>query len=207
MSSILKIMDPTYQPLDNSWQTRFKNNLTELIEFTAIVGAIVVVLHFFVAEPHKVSGTSMVPNFLDGDYIITDKVTKQFEPLQRGEVIILKNPRETSVAFIKRIIGLPGERIKVENNHVYINGTVLDEPYLPTGTNTIGGAYLTEGVEKTIPDNYFFVMGDNRSASSDSREWGPVDKSLIIGHPFLRYWPPDRVELIKNNEKSLPQNK
>lgn len=200
-------MDPTYQPLpDNSWMTRFKNNLTELIEFTAIVGAIVVVLHFFVAEPHKVSGSSMVPNFLDGDYIITDKVTKQFSPLQRGEVIILKNPREPSVAFIKRIIGLPGEKIKVANNQVYINGQPLTEPYLPPGTNTFGGAYLPEGEEKTVPANYYFVMGDNRTASSDSREWGPVDKSLVIGHPFLRYWPPDRAALIKNNQKSLPQN-
>ncbi len=200
-------MEPSFQPQEETWSSKLKNNLTELIEFTAIVGAIVVVLHFFIAEPHKVSGSSMVPNFIDGDYIITDKVTKRFSSFDRGEVIILKNPRKPSDAFIKRVIGLPGEKIKVEKSHVYINGNLLPEPYLPTGTNTLGGAYLPEGEEKTIPANFYIVMGDNRTASSDSREWGPVDKDGIIGHPFLRYWPPDRAAMIRVNQKSLPQEK
>lgn len=185
----------------NFW-SKFKNNLAELIEFLAIVGAVVVIVHFFIAEPHKVSGLSMYPNFHDGDYIITNKISFDFSNPVRGEVIILKNPRDTSQDFIKRVIGLPGEQIEVAGGHVYINGKVLAEPYLPQGLQTDGGQFLPEGEVFNIPEGQYFVMGDNRPASSDSREWGTVARNLVIGQAWFRYWPPQKVELISIEKPS-----
>ncbi len=203
-------MDPVpvfnADPDKRSFWDKFKDEAVELIEFSAIVIAIVMVIHFMVAEPHKVSGSSMVPNFIDGDYIITDKLSKYFGPYQRGEVIILKNPRNTSEDYIKRIIGLPGEKIKVDDGKVFINGQALSEPYLPTGLTTSPGDFLHNGQEITIPANYYIVFGDNRPASSDSREWGLLQKDLIIGRALLRYWPPQKFKLINIDEPSAQGN-
>lgn len=182
--------------------SKLKDGLIDLIEFIAIVGALFVIIRFFIAEPHKVSGSSMVPNFHDGDYIITNKLTTRFGNPARGEVIILQNPRNTSQDFIKRIIGLPGEKIKVENGKVYIDGQTLYEPYLTSNTITQGGAFLADGEEMTVPDNQYFVMGDNRSGSSDSREWGPVTYQLIVGQAWVRYWPLKNGSLIKIDQPS-----
>ncbi|MBI4036800.1 signal peptidase I [Candidatus Daviesbacteria bacterium] len=187
---------------ETSFWSKLKDSLIDLIEFIAIVGALFVVIRFFIAEPHKVSGTSMTPNFHDGDYIITNKLTTRFGKPTRGEVIILQNPRNTSQDFIKRIVGLPGEKIRVENGKVYINDVPLDEPYLPPNTYTQSGAFLAEGEEITVPDNQYFVMGDNRGGSSDSREWGPVTYQLIIGQAWVRYWPLKNGALIKIDQPS-----
>lgn len=182
--------------------SKFRDGLVELIEFVAIVAAVLVVLRFFVAEPHRVSGRSMVPNFQDGDYIITNKLAKSMGTLQRGEVIILHNPRNPDQVFIKRIIGLPGERIKISKGKVHINSQVLDEPYLPSGLPTPPGAFLEEGEEITVPDNQYFVIGDNRGGSSDSREWGTIKYDLIIGQAWARYWPITKAGLIMIDKSS-----
>lgn len=195
-------MEPELSDGQSGITDKFKNSFVELIEFVAIIGAIIAIIRFFVAEPHTVSGHSMVPNFQDGDYIITNKLATHFSTLQRGEVIILVNPRDHSQDFIKRIIGLPGDRITISVGQVYINGQPISEPYLPPDTKTSGGAFLPEGEEIVVPDGQYFVMGDNRSGSSDSREWGPVDKSLVIGQAFLRYWPIQHFTLIKVDQKS-----
>ncbi|MCL5783811.1 MAG: signal peptidase I [Patescibacteria group bacterium] len=186
----------------SSFWAKFRDNVIELIEFIAIIGAVLIVIRFFVAEPHKVSGRSMVPNFQDGDYLITNKIGLRLADPQRGEVIILQNPRNTDQVFIKRVIGLPGERIQVENGKVYINDALLSEPYLPVGTPTQGGAFLNEGETITIPAGQYFVMGDNRTGSSDSREWGLVGRNLIIGQALLRYWPPQQFKLIQIDQSS-----
>lgn len=194
-------MEPEYTD-EESWSSRIKNNLIELVEFIAIVGAILIVVRFFVAEPHKVSGNSMVPNFHDGDYIITNKLAATISDLQRGEVVILKNPRNTDQVFIKRIIGLPGEQVKISEGQIVLNNRPLSEPYLPPGTKTQGGTFLAEGEEITIQEGQYFVVGDNRGGSSDSREWGPIKKELIIGQAWLRYWPPQKLTLIKIDNPS-----
>lgn len=195
MSPEQNLMEPEFE--EHSWWENFKNNFADLIQFVAIVGAILVAVRFFVAEPHKVEGSSMIPNFQNGDYIITNKIGLRFTTIQRGEVIILQNPRNTTEDFIKRVIALPGDRIKLADGNVYINGQLLSEPYLPPGTETYGGAYLPNDEEIVIPDNQYFVMGDNRTGSSDSREWGTVNRDLIIGQAWLRYWPPQEFMLIK----------
>lgn len=188
---------------EESFGSKLKNNFIELIEFIAILAAIFIIFRFFVAEPHKVSGHSMDNNFHDGDYLITNKLAKKFSNLQRGEVVILQNPRNPDQVFIKRIVGLPGERIKILNGHVYINDQSLAEFYLPPNLQTSGGTDLVEGEEKTIPLSFYFVMGDNRRNSSDSRDFGPIPEKLIIGQAWLRYWPIQQFALIKINTPSL----
>ncbi|KKQ80136.1 MAG: Signal peptidase I [Candidatus Daviesbacteria bacterium GW2011_GWA1_38_7] len=185
-----------------SFFSRFRDGLVELIEFVAIVGAVLIVLRFFIAEPHRVSGNSMIPNFHDGDYIITNKVSLRFSIPQRGEVIILKNPRNTGQVFIKRVIALPQDRIKIFQGLVYINGQPVTEPYLPQELKTQGGAFLSDDEEIVVPAGQYFVMGDNRNGSSDSREWGPVKTDLIIGQAWARYWPIPKFGIINIDKPS-----
>lgn len=168
----------------------------DLFETFVIIGAIFLLFYHFVGQPHRVSGNSMVPTYLDGDFILTDKLTYRFHNPQRGEVVILKNPRDESVDFIKRIIALPGDQVRVLASSVYLNNQLLVEPYLPAGTITSGGNFLREGETVTVGSNQYFVFGDNRAHSSDSREWGPVIKEEIIGRAFLRYFPPQRVRAL-----------
>ncbi|MDO8498838.1 MAG: signal peptidase I [bacterium] len=189
-------MEPAYIPEERTGWSKLKDGLIEFIEFIAIVIAILAIIRFFVAEPHKVSGSSMYPTFHDGDYLITNKLALRLGQFQRGEVVILQNPRNLDQVFIKRIIGLPLEHIKIQNGHVFINGRQLKEPYLHPGTTTQGGMFLREEEEVVIPENQYLVMGDNRGGSSDSREWGPVNKSLLVGQAWLRYWPPQKFTFI-----------
>ncbi len=195
-------MEPEYQIEEEGFGTKLKNNIIELIEFVAIVFAILMAIRFFAAEPHKVSGSSMVPNFYDGDYIITNKLATRLNEPKRGEVIILHDPLDINKVFIKRVIGLPGETIKIRGGAVYLNNQQLEEPYLPANLSTSGENFLKEDNEITIPNGNYFVMGDNRDNSSDSRQWGYLKKDLIIGQAFLRYWPLDKATLINIGIKS-----
>ncbi len=174
----------------------FKSHIIEFIETLAVFVAIVMVIYFFIAQPHKVSGSSMFPNFHTGDYIITNKITYRFQEPKRGDIIVLKNPKDTSQDFIKRIIGLPNDQVKVQDGHVFINGKQLQEKYLDPSLLTPPGAFLREGQEITVEPGNYIVMGDNRTASSDSREWGYVPKEDIIGKVAFRYWPKDSFGLI-----------
>lgn len=182
---------------DTSITSKIKSNFLELVEFIAIMAAILIVIRFFVAEPHKVSGSSMFPNFHDKDYIITNKLGLRLGEPQRGEVVILTNPRNKDQVFIKRVIGLPGETVRLEEGHVFVNGNPLSEPYLPTGVVTGGESFLNDGSEITVPQGSYFVLGDNRGASSDSREFGPVNADLLIGQAWIRYWPLNKFGLIR----------
>lgn len=194
---------PSYQVDEPGIGAKLKSSITELIQFVAIVASVLMIIRVFVAEPHKVSGSSMVPNFHDKDYIITNKLATRFSSPTRGEVIILKNPRNPeNEVFIKRVIGLPGETLKLSNEKVYINGELLKEPYLSPDVQTPGEGFLKEGDEITIPADNYFVMGDNRRNSSDSRNFGLLQKELIIGQAFFRYWPIDKMMLISIDTKS-----
>lgn len=189
-------MEPDFEQ-ESTW-SKFKNNFLELIEFAAIIGVIVLVVHYLIAEPHQVSGNSMFPNFHNGEYIITNKLATRFSQIQRREIIIFTSPREANKVFIKRVIGLPADSIKIQGGQIFVNGQPLDEPYLPPTTRTPAGSYLAEGEEIVVPQGQYFVVGDNRTGSSDSREWGPVKRELIIGQAWLRYWPIQKFGLIEH---------
>ncbi|MDO8429663.1 MAG: signal peptidase I [Candidatus Daviesbacteria bacterium] len=192
-----------YAPEEESISSKVRGGFLEMIEFVAIMAAILIIVRFFVAEPHKVDGNSMLPNFHHGDHIITNKLAVRISDMQRGEVIILKSPRDPDKVLIKRIIGLPKESLKLLEGRIYINNRLLEEPYLPTGLKTPGSSFLKEGDEVTIPEGFYFVMGDNRHASSDSRDLGPINKENFVGQAFLRYWPPQRFTILKINLPSL----
>ncbi len=169
----------------------FSGHLVDFIQTLVVFAAIGTAVYLYVAQPHKVSGSSMFPNFHDGDYIITDKLSYRFAEPKRGDIVVFKNPRDQSQDFIKRIIGLPGNRVKIENNRVVLNGSQLSEPYLQPSVVTEPGAFLKEGEEVIVPENELLVFGDNRTRSSDSREWGYITKQEIIGKVLVRYWPPN----------------
>lgn len=150
-------------------------------------------------QPHQVKGNSMVPSFHNGEYLLTDKITFRQRLPVYGDVIVFKAPVNENYDFIKRVIAVPGEKIMIKNNHVYIDGNMLDESaYLPEDYQTRPGQFLRDNLEFDVPDGTVFAMGDNRDHSSDSREWGPVPLQNIVGRTFFRYWPPQVVGLISN---------
>lgn len=176
-------------------KTPLSAHIIEFIQTLVVFAAIGTVIYLFLAQPHKVSGMSMFPNFHDGDYIITDKITYRFSTPQRGDIVVFKNPRDQAQDFIKRIIGIPGDRVKVAGGQVYLNNKILTQPFLKSSIVTDPGSYLREGIEVTVPPNSYVVFGDNRPRSSDSREWGFISKEEIIGKVFLRYWPKETIGL------------
>lgn len=161
----------------------------DFIQTVVIALSIFVILYLFLVQPHQVKGNSMNPNFLDKEYILTDKINYRFHKPQREDVIIFTSPKDPDYEYIKRIIGLPGETIKIERGEVFINDQRLTEPYLPASFQTLSGNFLKEGQAYTVSEGQYFVLGDNRNHSSDSREWGPVALEKIIGRAWFRYWP------------------
>lgn len=174
------------------------SHLIDFVQTLVVFGAVFAIIYLFIAQFHKVSGNSMVPTLHDGDYLITEKISYRFGNPKEGDIIVLKNPRDESQDFIKRIIALPGDTIKVQGDSVYLNGTSLNEPFLPAGTPTHSGAFLTEDNTVKAGADQYFVFGDNRNHSSDSREWGSVTKEEIVGRALFRYWPPQSIGLLTN---------
>lgn len=172
--------------------------LFDFVQTLVIAGAIFVVIYAFLFRPYQVNGHSMDPTFQNGEYVLTNLITVRVNGVHRGDVIVFVAPPEKDKDYIKRVIGLPGDRIKLDNGDVYLNGKKLDQSFLPTDVRTNGGSFLGEDSEVVVPENDYFVMGDNRPFSSDSREWGFVPKSAVIGKSLLVYWPPNRTRIIKH---------
>jgi len=173
-------------------------DIVDALQPVVMAFGIFMMVYVFLAQPHKVDGKSMQPNFQNSEFILTEKVTYRRGDPQRGDVIIFHAPPPYDSDFIKRVVGLPGENIKLVEGEVYINDIKLNEYYLPPDFVTSERSFLRENVEYLIPENYYFVMGDNRDGSSDSREWGPINKSSIVGRAIFRYWPPGKIGLIKH---------
>lgn len=158
-----------------------------------------VVVYMFLFRPFEVKGESMFPTYHDGEYVITNLISQRFSNPKMGDVIVFKAPNDPNKDFIKRVIGVPGNTIMLREEAVYVNGNKLDESaYLQPSVRTFGGSFLREGEEITVPDGNFFVMGDNRSYSSDSREWGFVPKKNIIGSAIFVYWPLSSAGVVRN---------
>ncbi len=180
---------------DTTKPEKKEHPLAEIVRFSIIAIIIVVPIRLFIAQPFIVSGASMEETFYTGEYLIIDQVTYHFDEPARGEVIIFRYPRDPSKFFIKRVIGLPGETISIIDNEVTIsnqnspNGFVLDEPYIAQMTPT--APFTT-----TLSEDEYFVMGDNRDKSSDSRTWGPLEEDKIIGRAWVRLFPPQSFEFF-----------
>lgn len=170
----------------------------DILETVAFIGSIFIVVYLFIITPNQVKGASMEPTFKSGDYILTSRVTYRLRRLDRGDVVVFKAPKNPDIEYIKRVIGLPGDKIIIENGNVFVNGQELPEHYTSAPTNLWEGGFIKEGVMINVPENYVFVMGDNRPRSSDSREFGPVPQDSIIGQVFYRYYPVGQVGPINN---------
>lgn len=169
----------------------------ELIKVFLLAMAIIVPIRYFLVQPFFVRGASMEPNFQDGEYLVVDEISYRMRDPRRGEVIVFQFPRNPSQYYIKRIVGLPGETVVVNDgqvaiqNEVYEQGVLLDESqYLLESVRTGGKVSITLGEEE------YFVLGDNRPASSDSRSWGVLDREGIVGRAWIRAFPFDSFGLI-----------
>ncbi len=165
--------------------------------------AIFFVIYIFIVQPHQVHDHSMDPNFRTGEYLLTEKITYRFREPQRGEVIIFKAPLNACIGdncdYIKRIIGIPGDSGSGVAGHSHLNGELLDESeYLSDSVITNAADYTAGEREITLGADQYFVCGDNRAQSSDSRAWGPIEKKTIIGRAFFSYWPTATFGLIKH---------
>jgi signal peptidase I len=175
---------------------KFFASFLEVLEIAVIAIGVVFVVRTFLVQPFLVSGTSMYPTFQNGDYVLTDELTYHIRPPERGEVVVFHDVSDYSTYLIKRVIGLPGETVIVKNNTVTIvnaqhpKGFVLDESYLPPGTPTLGNGTWT------LSSSSYFMLGDNRSVSYDSRSWGPLPASDIVGLVRLRLWPPSDIRFF-----------
>jgi signal peptidase I len=176
-------------------QKPFKDSLWEFVKFLLIAAIIVIPIRIWVAQPFIVSGSSMVPSFENGEYLIVDEFSYHFREPQRGEVVIFRYPKDQSKFFIKRIIGLPNERISIKDNKIFIfneefpGGISIEESY-------IGDDIYMANLNATLDENQYFVLGDNRKMSSDSRFWGPLEERLIIGRAWLRLWPFSKLGIL-----------
>jgi signal peptidase I len=168
----------------------------EVIEVALVALGAVFLIRTFLVQPFLVSGASMVPNFANGDYLLVDELTYYFRTPERGEVVVFRYPNDESTYFIKRIIGLPGDRVEIKEGKISVfnkenpDGIVLNEgKYLPNSTQT---ATRTGGqTEFTVEEGKFLVLGDNRSYSFDSRDWGLLKSDEIVGLVRMRLWPLD----------------
>lgn len=158
------------------WSTVKELTQTALISLT-----IFFFVYVFLAQPHRVKGDSMLPNFRDGELLLTDKISYRLYKPERGDVVVFRAPTPRKVDFIKRIIGVPGETIRIENGTVFIDDQELAEPYETAKT---GGRTTV-----TLDRDQYFVLGDNRGSSSDSRSFGPIERKKIKGRVWLVYWP------------------
>ena len=177
----------------------------DIIETVVVALSIFLIVYLFVMQPHQVNGMSMHPTFKDGEYLLTDKVSFKTGEPKRGDVVVFKAPEAsqcpegTGCDFIKRIVAVPGDTVWVKNNKLYLNGEELKESYLSDEIITKAGSYTSNGPVK-VPDGSYFVAGDNRSHSSDSRAWGPVPLDKIVGKVFFRYWPPNTLGVLTTPE-------
>jgi signal peptidase I len=168
-------------------------SITRDVIFAAVMAVLIVV---FVVQPVKVEGTSMQPRLENEERIFVNKFKYNFEPVQRGEIVVFWYPEDPTKSFIKRVIGLPGESIDMDPlGHITINGIPIDESYLAPERNQAARARWNQVRPewKYVKPHYYFVMGDNRDASNDSRSWGLVPEKYIYGKAMFRYWPLPRM--------------
>jgi signal peptidase I len=168
----------------------------DILEVVVFSVAIFLFVYLLVMQPHKIKGASMEPNFPDGEYLLTDKFTYRFGEPKRGDVVVFIAPGQNVEEYIKRIIGLPGDKVSIKENKVYVNGVQLEENYLSNSLKTGGGSFLKEGQEVAIPQDNYFVLGDNRPFSSDSRSWGTITKQEITGKAWIIYWPVQKIGVV-----------
>lgn len=177
----------------------------EIVETLVLTVLIFFLVHTFVAQPFRVEQTSMERTLLPEHYVLVDKLTPHWAPYERGDIVVFQPPEgftsPSGAPFIKRVIGLPGDRVDLQDGFVLVNGTQIDEPYVFRRNGGNGEMEETEPTsgETTwlVPDGSLLVLGDHRSASEDSRDFGPIEVSSVLGRATLRYWPFDAFGMLQ----------
>lgn len=195
--------------------TRLGAFFLDILEVIVFAVGIFFFVYLLIMRPHKIKGQSMMPNFPDKEFLLTEKVRYYLNDPARGDVVVFAPPSESSSygtiecgvepvstkeatdEYIKRVIALPGETVMVKDGRVYINGKKLVEPYLSDSLIINSGPFLCEGFEYTVPEGKYIVMGDNRNNSSDSRYWGPITKKVMTGRAWIVYWPFSQAGKVK----------
>jgi signal peptidase I len=170
--------------------------LREMVETILLTLLIYVLIRTFLIENYRVVGHSMVPTLKDRQFVVVNKLDYRLRDPRRGDVIVFFDPRDGDRKLIKRIVGLPGETIEIRGGQVFVNGQALDEPYIQNS-----GHYSQPPTP--VPDGHVYVLGDNRSNSSDSHNWGTLPETKIVGRAWFSYWPPEVWGVIKHEEYAL----
>jgi len=184
---MLDITNPgSATPPENTPGPQLRRELRSWTRDLAVALGLALVIIIFLYQPVKVEGTSMAPLLSDQERIFINKFVYRFEPIERGDVVVFWYPLDRSKSFIKRVVGLPGDTVEIRSGHLYVGGRELMEPYVPA--NYLDGASYPP---LTLPADSFFVMGDHRDSSNDSRVFGPVARQFICGKAVFAYWPVD----------------
>jgi signal peptidase I len=178
---------PREKPRSHVWRA-----LWELVHDLSVAVLFCFFLITFVAQAFRVQGTSMLPLLHDSERIIVNKFVYRFQPIARGDVVVFWYPKDPSVSFIKRVIALPGDVIEIRRGSVHVNGRVVPEAYVRAGFKD-DDSYPPEEVKR----GYYYVLGDHRNSSNDSRNWGQVPEKYIYGKAFFRFWPLDKLGFIE----------
>ncbi len=179
---------PTEEPQEA--HSRVWDIVREVIE-TILLAAVIWLAVNFATARYVVDGQSMEPNLHTGQFLIVSRLAYRFGAPQRGDIVVFDFPNNPADDYVKRIIGLPGEEVVIEDGSIYINGQPLREPYIPAEVSVGYGRGRW-----VVPEDKYFVLGDNRAHSSDSRNWGMLDRQAIIGKAWISYWPPQSWGLI-----------
>jgi signal peptidase I len=179
---------PPSQGVPARTPTSFTLWLRDLLVATAASVLIITFLY----QPVRVEGTSMLPQLEDRDRLFINKMVYHFSLIERGDVVVFRYPRDQEKSYIKRVIALPGDRLRIDQGQVYVNGSLLHESYVPPEFRDNRSL-----AEITVPDHCYFMMGDHRSISSDSRDFGPVERSLVYGKAIFVYWPARNLGVVR----------
>lgn len=195
-------MDDTTQPTKGSFWSSIKHDVYDLTKFLLIAALIVIPIRYFIMQPFVVSGTSMDPTFADKEYLIIDKLTYHLGKIHRGDVVVFHFPSKDERYLVKRLVGLPGDTVTLKQdgsltikNKNYPDGFTVDETYVVNKDQ--------DALTITVPENKVLVLGDNRPVSYDSRAWGLLDETKLVGRVYLRLWPLKRIDYLPGDTNIL----
>lgn len=197
MDELLPEVTPDPMPANGGDAQSLRNFLLDVLE-TVVISLLLFLAINAVSARIRVDGQSMVPTFKDGEFVIVDKISYRFHDARRGDVIVFHYPRDPQQEYIKRVIGLPGDQIDIRNGKVYVNGSVLNEPYI--------NAQPRYELQTVVPAGELFVLGDNRNNSSDSHDWGTVPEDFVVGKAVFVYWPINEVGVIQSASAAYQGN-
>ncbi|MFH1047748.1 MAG: signal peptidase I [Patescibacteria group bacterium] len=184
-----------------SFARRALNFIGELVHVVVISLAIILPIRYFLIQPFYVKGASMEPNFYDHEYLIIDEISYRFSEPERGNIVVFRYPDDPRQFFIKRVIGLPGERIEINGGKVRIYNEKYPDGQLLNENDYLGMIFTPGEKDVQLGDDEYFLMGDNRTASMDSRAFGPVPERFLIGKVLFRGWPPEKMQFFSGDDE------